>query len=252
MGVLEKLDKFYESFNGQKGLVGYSSLRRSIYYFLVEKSSFPTVLVQCAIHAREYITTLFCLKEIESFILNGKCGRVYFLPNTNPDGTYIAEKSNPLFKENANNVDLNNNFDAKWGQGRGINIGKNPFSEVESRLLRDFTLKVLPDMTVSYHTKGEEIYYNFYQSDDDLKRDLFLARLVEKHTGYRIKELYNSVGGYKDWCIEKLGIPSLTIEVGSDKFSHPLKTKRQLLDICKKNLGTTKVVIEGLIKWKSL
>lgn len=28
-------------------------------------------------------------------------------------------------------------------------------------------------------------------------------------------------GGYKDWCIEHFNIPSFTIEVGSDKFSHP-------------------------------
>ena len=37
------------------------------------------------------------------------------------------------------------------------------------------------------------------------------------------KTIYEScnTGGYKDWCIEHFNIPSFTIEVGSDKFSHP-------------------------------
>ena len=32
---------------------------------------------------------------------------------------------------------------------------------------------------------------------------------------------------FKDWCIDKLKIPALTIEVGSDALSHPIKSIHQ-------------------------
>jgi len=34
-----------------------------------------------------------------------------------------------------------------------------------------------------------------------------------------------SCGGYKDYCVSKLKIPSLTIEVGSDNLLHPIDEK---------------------------
>ena len=66
----------------------------------------------------------------------------------NIDGVEIAINNKPLYKANANGVDLNVNFDAKWGSGESnlttINdenyIGKHPFSESETKALRDFTL----------------------------------------------------------------------------------------------------------------
>jgi hypothetical protein len=43
-----------------------------------------------------------------------------------------------------------------------------------------------------------------------------------------------SAGGYKDWCVEKLGIPAFTVEVGKDELSHPLG-EETLQDIIEKN-----------------
>ena len=34
-----------------------------------------------------------------------------------------------------------------------------------------------------------------------------------------------SAGGYKDWCIQKLKIPALTIEIGKDELTHPVSEK---------------------------
>ena len=42
-------------------------------------------------------------------------------------------------------------------------------------------------------------------------------------TGYPHKIIYGSAGGYKDWCLQKLQIPSYTVECGSDKLKHPIK-----------------------------
>ena len=112
----------------------------------------------------------YWVKQIKEFEKHGKKGCVYFIPLVNPDGVEIVEKGKPLYKANAREVDLNVNFDADWGKGKYNQkfkgdanfIGEKPFSEPETIALKEFTLKVKPDMTFSYHSKGEEIYYSFF------------------------------------------------------------------------------------------
>lgn len=254
MKVIDKTKKFYKRFKGQKGVIGFSFQGRPIYYFKIKKSSRPVIIVQCAIHAREHITARLCLKLIEDFARFGSSGTVYFLPLTNPDGVNVAESVNPLYKANARGVDLNVNFDARWGTGKSNvhvageqnYIGDKPFSEPESKALRDFTLSVLPDITVSYHAKGEEIYFEFFQKENFI-HDKMIANAVASVTGYKVKSTPFSAGGYKDWCISSLNIPSLTIEVGKDSLKHPLK-KSALKDIYKKNKLVLKVLTERI--WK--
>ena len=50
-----------------------------------------------------------------------------------------------------------------------------------------------------------------------------IAERFSKSTGYIIKNPEkSSSGGLKDYVVQKLKIPSLTIEVGSDELSHPI------------------------------
>ncbi len=245
MSVLCELEDFYLSFKGEKFIIGYSVENRPIYCFKISKSEYPKVIAQYAIHAREYITTYLALKQIDFFMLNGKIGTVYFIPAMNPDGIIISNRYKPLYKANANGVDLNVNFDARWGQGlqnarvRGDEnfIGEKPFSEPETIALRDFTYAVKPNATISYHSKGEEIYAE--------KGDLELARKLSKITGYTVKNTPNSAGGYKDWCIEKLKISAITIEVGSDSLAHPIG-KEHLDDVYQKNKGVIETLTENI------
>ena len=175
----------------------------------------------------------------------------------NPDGVKICLKENPLYKANARGVDLNVNFDARYGSGEKNvfckasenYVGEHAFSEPESIAIRDFTLKVMPDATISYHSKGQEIYYEFFQDEFSRKRDCALAEKVAKVTGYAIKSTPNSAGGYKDWCIEKLKIPALTIEVGNDDLTHPIG-EEHLVQIYKQNKKVIKVVTDYLTEIK--
>ena len=252
MDIFDKIYSFYNNFNGKKQIIGKSVFGMPIFVFTVEKTIFPQIIVQYSMHAREYITSLLALKQIERFACFGKVGTVHFIPLVNPDGVKIATTINPTYKANGRGVDLNVNFDAMWGQGQTNTtikgdcnyIGEHPFSEPESIALRDFTLKIKPNATVSYHSKGEEIYYEFHQSERDKLRDYSLAKAVRKVTGYKIKSTPNSCGGYKDWCVQKLKIPSLTIEVGCDLLSHPIG-EENLDSIYLKN----QKVIETVIKW---
>lgn len=255
MNVLEELYSFYKSFDGVKGYIGSSEKGKPLYYFAVEKTPYPVVVAQYAVHAREYITTYLAMLQIKDFIERGLCGTVYFVPAVNPDGIEIAIKENPLYKANANGVDLNVNFDARWGTGENNvfvkspqnYVGECPFSESETRALRDFTLFVRADATISYHSKGEEIYWEFGQVGAARKRDYAIASALSLSTGYPLIETKGSAGGYKDWCVERLGIPSFTIEVGSDELSHPIG-KEYSNDIFQKNKNVIKVLTEVMQK----
>ena len=257
MDILQEIENFYNNFEGEKGIIGYSEKLKPINYFCASQTDFPRVIVQCGMHAREHITSLLCLKLIEYFNENAKYGTVFFIPAVNPDGIKNAKNNLPLFKANARGVDLNVNFDAKWGSGvkntkiKGAEnyIGVCAFSEAETKALRDFTLLVKPHLTISFHSKGEEIYYEFNQNLTDKTRDFEIAKAAQKVNGYKVKDTALSAGGYKDWCIEKLKIPALTIEVGNDNLSHPIG-KEHLEEIFQKNKNLLCVVIERLMELK--
>lgn len=285
MNVLEELKIFYEKFGGEKGEKGekniegesrkkrinrvkYANCEKGeigrtakgtpIYYFAVKKTERPVIIAQYSIHAREYICTYLCMMQIKDFLRRGRRGTVYFIPAANPDGIAAAIYENPLFKANANGVDLNVNFDARWGTGEknvfsaGAEnyVGKFPFSENETRALRDFTLKIKPQATLSYHSKGEEIYWEFHQDAARRKRDYEIAKAVSLSTGYPLLSAGNSAGGYKDWCVEKLKIPAVTIEAGSDALVHPIG-KEHAKEIFMRNAGTIEAVINALAAMNS-
>ncbi len=203
-------------------------------------------------------------------------GVIYFIPLVNCDGVKLVldgeggfktktksflsttNKANnyQLFKSNINGVDLNTNFDANWGSGKynivtpnyQNYIGPYPHSEPETKALVDFTQKIKPDMTISYHLKGEVIYYGFLGQDKQtLLRDYNIAKALSNLTGYQPILTKNSSGGYKDYCTTYLNIPAFTIEVGSDKLSHPLPLT-SLKDIINKNLEVPLVALKQLEK----
>jgi g-D-glutamyl-meso-diaminopimelate peptidase len=253
MRVIDKVSLFYQNFKGEKEIIGKSLYGVPIYKMTVEKSGYPVLIVQGAMHAREHITALLTLKMIEDFIENGRRGTVHFIPLINPDGVSYCEEYNPLYKANGRGVDLNVNFPARWGKGeKNVNapsnenyIGLYPLSEPESSALVSFTLKIKPNLTVSLHAKGEEIYWEFGQSGKRKKRDKFIAKKAAKATGYKLKLTKNSSGGYKDWCVQELKIPALTVEVGTYQLAHPIGS--EYLDaIYEKNKRLINELIDAL------
>ncbi len=249
MDAVERVYSFYESFAGEKCILGRSVCGQPIVAIHVGQSGYPQLLLQYAIHAREWVTSLLALEHAARGL---SCGGAWILPLVNPDGAALCLRGESFlcaiskrraslirrigrgdfrdWKANANAVDLNVNFDADWGTGqKNVRfpapenyIGECAFSEPETRALRDFTLRVRPSATVSYHTKGGEIYWEYGQRGAALERDGRIAALLAAQTGYRARRITGSAGGYKDWCIQALNIPSFTIEAGSDAFSHPL------------------------------
>ena len=140
------------------------------------------------------------------------------------DGKALTETYLRQWKSNANGVDLNRNFDALWesyndhlGHASADHYkGTAPECELESKALADLTRQFQFDATLSYHTQGEVIYWNFGQEGELKNMSLLLANCVSELTGYRLDGNFQALdtAGYKDWAISKLGIPSLTIEAG--------------------------------------
>lgn len=274
MDAVEKVNRFFESYAGRKEVIGKSVCGQPI-FALYAGSGEPRILLQYALHGREWITALLALAHAEKGV---PVGTAAFLPLCNPDGAALSARGERFlktlpacraaflravnggedfsqWKANANAVDCNVNFDAEWGSGvRNVRspasanyIGPYPFSEPETRALRDFTLAFRPAATVSYHTKGGEIYWEFGQTGQAFLRDGQIARKIAAETGYTARQIRGSAGGYKDWCIRALGIPSFTIEAGSDSCPHPLG-EEQLPQLIRENARVPALLAE--IIWK--
>lgn len=227
----------------------------------------PQIIITAAIHARECYTALVALEQIARFSADD-CG-AYFVPLVNPDGALFFEQGltlgspvlerfkpyNRQWKANANGVDLNCNFDANWGTGaynkRYVSpsdyIGSAPLCEPESKALVEFTRRVKPAATVSYHCMGGELYWEFFQPPAALKRDGELADRIADRIGVKkVDGHLNSAGGYKDWCVAELGIPAFTIEL-IKSGEHPFAPRDFYADV-KRNADLPKFILEEIMK----
>lgn len=275
--IVDLQDEGLEIFNAGKSVLGKNILATHVGSF-----DGTQILIQGGIHAREYISTLLMIEQARYLHATEAVtrGGIYFVFLTNPDGAeivldgidnvpcditkqYLVLANNGFdfsqYKANINLVDLNTNFDAGWGTG-GQNvrcpstedfIGFYPNSEREVISLIDFTRQVRPSLTISYHSKGEVIYYGFPgESEQNIERDRLIGEQLSFTTGYPLIFTENSAGGYKDWCILTLGIPAYTIEVGDVNLPHPI-TEENLPEIFAQNKDVPLVALNEAIKYQN-
>lgn len=277
---LKRQFQLFKEANAEVGSIGKTELGEDIPYVFCGNKGGATLVVVGATHAREHITAKLTSKQAERIISGGVRldGGIYFVPMLNIDGVrlciegadFIADKARrefllgingkrdfSLWKANADGVDLNVNFNARWGTGKQnlffpapFNyVGKAPMSAKETRAVANFIMAVKADMVVSYHAKGEIIYWQFFQKALRLRRDLRYALLAAKITGYELVGQTQSAGGLKDWCVEKLKIPAITVEVGSDRFGYPYPYG-QFADIFAKNARLPQTLLAALAEDK--
>ena len=134
---------------------------------------------------------------------------------------YLAQ-----WKSNARGVDLNNNFDGNWSTVQVKSHpsysgckGDNAFSEPESAALSELATENDYDMYLSYHSKGEIIYYDTEGNTPEVSQSsMELAKLASGQIRYRMvsnKTATNvNQGGFGDWVQLALNKPSITIESG--------------------------------------
>ncbi len=143
--------------------------------------------------------------------------RVTVIPNLNPDG---VEKS-AAGRFNANNVDLNRNFDCKWQpestwKNKKVSAGTAAFSEPEAKALRDFVLKNKSAIqaVVFWHSQGDAVYASECEGGI-LPVTLDLMNLYSKASGYKAIEKFESyaITGDAEGWLASIGIPAITVEL---------------------------------------
>ncbi|UHA72561.1 M14 family metallopeptidase [Paenibacillus sp. 481] len=175
---------------------------------------------------------------------------LWIVPMANPDGVELAQEGitpqHPYYKQlnvwnggsrrfqrwkaNVNGVDLNDQFPAHWEEeqarrgrtGPGpLNFGgQRPLSEPEAIALASFTDRIPFALALSFHTQGQEIYWN-YRDYEPAESERWAERF-QLASGYRAVKLSGSDAGYKDWFIQQYRKPGFTIEVGNGISPLPL------------------------------
>jgi LysM repeat protein len=110
---------------------------------------------------------------------------LYIVPCANPDG-YAAGTDREHGRVNGNNVDLNRNWDYMWQMTathgtRPVFAGTGPFSEPETRALRDFIEGNELEMVIFYHSAMAKI---FSGADRTRSATYELAEMMAQVTGY--------------------------------------------------------------------
>lgn len=274
--ILEDISKLGSINNVDLDIIGYSMLGRPIYALHLGQYDGPQMIMEGGTHAREYISTLFLIEEVKylsSFDIRN--GGVYIVPCVNPDGVdlvlsgvrnipcknladYLLSINGSmdfgLWKANANAVDINVNYDALFGKGTqnvfcpasGNFVGFYPNSERETRVMIDFTAKVSPSITLSWHTKGEVIYYGFETLDSEsLDRDYNIGLKLSEVNNYPLIRTTGSVGGYSDYISAYYNVPAYTIEIGASTIPHPIGIE-YLMEIFEQNKNVPVVALESV------
>jgi len=173
---------------------------------------------------------------------------LYIVPMLNPDGVayqmHGVEQNNPIrdrvlqmnggsedfshWQANGRGVDLNHNYDAGFWEYKRMErengtdcasptkySGEAPESEPETAALCNFIRMTRPlDGILSLHTQGEEIFYEGGLTPT--ARTKRIARCLSRVAGYKLSRTTGSAsyGGLTDWCVQKEGIASFTLECG--------------------------------------
>jgi hypothetical protein len=151
---------------------------------------------------------------------------VIIIPVTNPDGYYSRED-----KLNANEVNLNLNFDTTdwqpYGPDTGQSAGREPFSEPESQVIRDIVDAYKPSTFISYHAKGA------FVSPEENQESIDLSNWYISKTGYAPADAsYDYPGTATKWYVNEIdGGAAITVELSEWYNTDWTQNKSALLEI---------------------
>ena len=222
------------------------------------------LFVNASHHGLEFITSQVLMNFAAEVLARGSYvgATMYLAPMINPDGVNLAQNAiNPAtfdykravylngestdfssgWQSNIRGVDLNHNYPALWGTGalasfaagytcpgRTRYSGMYPFSEPESRAVRDLCFERDFDMAIALHSQGEVIYWNFNNLADERAKQI--GQRLAAASGYALEEAEGiaSTGGFKDWFMQEYRRPAYTVEVGRGKNPLPQEQLPQI------------------------
>lgn len=156
------------------------------------------------------------------------------IPSLNPDGVFKVTGKEGRFsledvstdkkilasgRFNANEVDLNRNFDCTWKpkstwQSKIVSAGTAPFSEPEAKILKNFIQEESPTVVVFWHSQANGVYAS-QCGKGILPETLTVMNLYAKASGYpavKSFDAYETTGAAEDW-LASINIPAVTVEL---------------------------------------
>ncbi len=245
----EETEKTVRSLKGIHGghmtvtTIGKSIMGEPLWAVKIGKGT-PVSLYVATHHAMEEITGRILLMFLEASLTAGTSpGTVWLVPCLNPDGCRLRYSPDPRgilwerqlrmnggkwdfnkWQANARGVDLNHNYPTGFWEykqlERELGIGEGapgkysgvlPLSENESAALMDFIWTVRPQLVLTLHAQGREMYIG--EPRDPLVT--VWATVLARRIGYRLAKPEGTAvyGGLTDH-LATLGIPAITVECG--------------------------------------
>ncbi|MDA0986682.1 MAG: M14 family zinc carboxypeptidase [Bacteroidetes bacterium] len=280
---LDSMRKYYPNLISKNDTLGFSVENRPIIGFKITNFSSqhlnkPKAFYNALHHAREpegmmqliyfiwYLMENFGIDEESTNILNKR--ELFFVLCVNPDGYFYNQTKNPngggMWRKNRKlnsgttyGVDLNRNYGFNWGfndVGSSPNMtsetyrGLSPFSEPETKAIRDFAIKNKFNVAFNTHTYSNLLIYPWGYNDIETVDSILFRSLAQEliktnrySYGTGIQTVgYNVNGDADDWLygdtISKPKVISYTPEIGNhvDLF---WPKKERILPLCLENLS---------------
>ena len=202
---------------------------------------------------------------------------LHMVPLVNPDGVDLVTGAlNPMdsyyaqasalashypgipfpdgWKSNISGVDLNLQYPAGWEIARRIKfdqgftrpgprdyVGSEPLIMPESRAMAKWTRDHDFALTLSYHTQGKVIYWQY--GGVEVPGAKAIGEALSRSSGYALERTPDAAAyaGYKDWFIDAWRRPGFTVEAGSGDNPLPLS---QFSEIYRENLP---ILVRGIL-----
>jgi murein tripeptide amidase MpaA len=243
----------------------------------------PEILFVGNHHARELITVEIPLAIGRELLVN--YGRdpaitalvddkeIWIVPMMNPDGHVRVETVDSWWRKNTNHngsgnpwnwgVDLNRNYGFQWGYDNWGSSpdrsdetyrGTAPFSEPETRAIRDLAESHDFTISISYHSFGNLFLFPWGYIDADTPDHPTFELISQAYTRFnnyiwgnaRDGLIYNTNGDHDDWMYgeqtTKNKVYGCTVEVGND-FWPP---DWQIPGLIEDNLQSALLLIRGI------
>lgn len=159
---------------------------------------------------------------------------VSIIPVLNPDGLLEAVATSTPFtladvfdtserdttgRFNANNIDLNRNFDCRWEpesswRGEVYSAGTAAFSEPEAAALRDFVQKTNPKAVVMWHSIGGAVFTSECGEGVSPATETLMQTYAAaaNYDAAGLWTAYQVTGDAEGW-LASIGIPAVTVEL---------------------------------------
>ena len=221
----------------QQSIIGYSVEGRTIKTYTYGSGENHLVFVGGIHGGYEWNSILLAYEVMDYLKVNPEIIpdnlTIIIVPSANPDGLYkIVGKEGIFTKEdvpvdtdqspgrfNANEVDLNRNFDCKWQpestwRNEPVKTGTMAFSEPEAQAIQNLVLKNNPIAVVFWHSQANAVYASECENGI-LPETLDIMNVYSNASGYSPVESFDSyeITGDAEGWLASINIPAITVEL---------------------------------------